>query len=332
MTMAVVGWYYGQAERDADGNRDYKLVAHCRTDLPYAEGPSVAMQLVNALVPLGQYWNPPGGAAEVDVWAYRRLETTVRPVLAENEVNQDYYVDLTFSTKNDPKWCKDQQIDDPLLQPQRVSGNFTRYTEEAVLDRFGRHITNSAHEQIRGPQNEWDRNRPGVKIEQNVADLEFPRCSSFVDCVNDSVLWGLPPRTIKLSAFDWEVKYYGLCSKYYVRKFDFEINYDGWDRDLLDEGTKALHGRWQANLDQWQLIPINGRAPNPANPQHFDRYKDRNGENARVVLNGAGVPISTDDFGTSTSTSTAPYRYPGTIHVEKYLAANFLLLNIPTSF
>jgi hypothetical protein len=30
--------------------------------------------------------------------------------------------------------------------------------------------------------------------------------------------------------------------------------------------------------------------PNPYNPQHYNRYKDRNAENCPVLLNGAGIP------------------------------------------
>jgi hypothetical protein len=34
--------------------------------------------------------------------------------------------------------------------------------------------------------------------------------------------------------------------KYYHRNLEFEVNAKGWDRDLLDEGTKVLWGRWKS--------------------------------------------------------------------------------------
>jgi hypothetical protein len=331
VVMRVVGWEYGPASRDADGNREYKLLVKTRTDDPDGEGPAVALQLVDSLVAVGDYWNPPGTGDEIDVYAFRRQEAAVRTVEGEGEKVANYVVEITFSTKADTKQCKDTQIDNPLLQPQRINGSFSKYTEEATKDRFGVHIQNSAHEQIRGPQNEWDANRPGVEIEQNVADLELPLLTALTDCVNDQTMWGLPARTIKFVPGPWEVKYYGTCTVYYTRKLTFEIRYEGWDRDIMDEGTKALNGRWSPTGDFWEVLDIAGSPPDPDNPQHFIRYKDRNGENTKGILNGAGVPISVEDPGTSTSTGTAAYRYPGTIHVERYPSANLLLLGIPSA-
>lgn len=337
--MFVSGWYYGQAQRDAEGHREYHLILRMRTEDPDNEGPAVALQKADTYVPVGTAWNPPSidpGTSlpvgdEIDVYAYRRQETTVRAMDGDGDKATAWEVDCLFSTRPDNKSCKEDQIDNPLLQPDRISGSFSRYTEEATVDRFGVHIQNSAHEQIRGPQNEWDATRGAVSIEQNVADLEYPLLAALTDCVNDAELWGFPARTIKFTPGPWEVKYYGTCLKYYTRRLEFEIRYEGWDRDILDEGTKALNGRWHPTLDQWELLPIAGAAPDPDNPQHFIRYKDRNGENSKCILNGAGVPISVDDPGTSTSTGTARYRYPGTVRVEKYPGANFNLLNIPVS-
>ena len=329
--MRVVGWEYGPAQRDAEGNREYHLLVHTRTSDVDNEGPAVALQLVDSLVAVGDYWNPPGTGDEIDIYAYRRQEASVRSKEGEGDKVGNYVVDLLFSTKADTKNCKDVQIDNPLLETDRISGTFSKYTEEATVDRYGIHIQNSAHEQVRGPQVEFDASRPGVTIEQNVSDLELPLLAALADCVNDTTMWGLPARTIKFTPGQWEVKYYGACLKYYTRKLEFEIRYEGWDRNIMDEGTKALNGRWHPTADYWEVLPIAGVAPNPDNPQHFIRYKDRNGENTRGLLNGAGVPISVEDPGTSTSTGTAPYRYAGTIRVEKYPSANLFLLGIPSS-
>lgn len=331
MAAEIRGWSYGPAQRDTDGHRAYKVVLRVAT--AQADGPVVAMLAADAYLPMGGYYDPPSAAAaETDIYAYRRQETTVRPAggLDNTAVNQ-WLVELTYSTKNDTKSCKESQPGNPLLEPMKVSGGFTKYTEEATFDRFGNYIVSSSHELMRGAQTEFDANRPSVKVEQNVAALQLPLLAALVDCVNDATLWGLPARCVKLSNAEWEVKYYGSCFSYYTRKLEFDIRYDGFDRDLLDEGSKVLHGRWHPTLDQWQLIDIAGSPPNPANPMHFDRYKDRNNENTRVLLNGAGIPISTDPSGTATSTQSLATRFPGRIRVEKYPSANLLLLGIPVS-
>lgn len=335
-----------------------------------------------------------------------------------------YDVEQTFSNKPvpaDKQRCSDASPGNPLLEPQKVSGSFVRYTEEATKDRFGNDIKNSAHEQIRGPQVEFDANRPTVHIEQNVADLQLPLLAEFMrdgGMLNDSELWGVIPRGVRLSQVSWTENYYGTCFKYYTRTFDFEINVkrsegmqgvvgvitaapgsgyavgdiitisggdfsvpavlmvttiaiggligdvtilnagqyrsppgspssgstngsgsgatffltfgetlsSGWDRDLLDEGTKALNGDWGEN-GGWELIPLDvGELifPDKNDPSHFCRITDRKGNYIRAILN-QGVPI--DVSGTTTS-GTAD-NYPGVIHVEKYPQDNLLLLGIP---
>jgi len=68
----------------------------------------------------------------------------------------------------------------------------------------------------------------------------------------------------------------------------------GWDKDLNDEGTKVLSGRWNRTTGAWEDVNVNGSPPNPMNPAHFIRYKDKLGENARVILDGAGRPYDPD--------------------------------------
>jgi hypothetical protein len=67
----------------------------------------------------------------------------------------------------------------------------------------------------------------------------------------------------------------------------------------------------------WVLDAIDGEDPDPANPAHFDQFKDRHGENSKVMLNGAGTP----------ATTSGEERYR---RVEMYRESNFLSLGIPT--
>lgn len=313
MATQLLGPTEWSMSRDDDGNREYKITHLIKCDP--TDGPYNALQTIGLPQP-GDPWNFDGDS---DPWATCKQNATVTPKKTE-EPNLFFTITQTFSTKADEKRCKDQQIEEPLLEPQKVSGAGNTYQEEGTYDRNGEPIASSSHELFKGPQNEWDANRPSVKIEQNVADLELALCTSMQDTLNDSTLWGVPARCIKLSKFSWERKFYGACYVYYTRVFEFDIRFEGFDRDLLDEGTKALNGRWNANGD-WELVPINGSLPNPDNPAHFQRFKDRNGENCTVVLNGLGNP-ATDDPGNT----------PGIIHVEKYGESNFLTLGIPTSF
>jgi hypothetical protein len=238
-------------------------------------------------------------------------------MVKQKETNRWWTIDQTFSTKGNNKKCQEEKIEDPLLEPMKVSGSFVKTQEEATYDRNGLPIKSSSHEQIRGETVKFDKMNPTVRIEQNVPALQLGLLAQMSNAVNDAVIWSVAVRCVKVAGISWERLFHGGCYIYYKRTFDFEISETTFDRDVLDEGTKALSGRWVN--DTWTLVNINGSPPNPDNPAHFNRYKDRNGENAKVILDGLGKPINDDTE-------------PGNVHVEKYEERNLLLLGIPTSF
>lgn len=243
---------------------------------------------------------------DIDPWAFCTLEARVTP-LGKNGRSVEYEVEQPFSSNPNVRWCRDQQIDDPLLQPPKISGNFVRYNEEATFDRFGNFLQNSAHEQIRGPQVEFDADRIQIEIEQNVINLDLPLLTILSNTVNAYPLWGVAPRVIKFTPGQWSMNFYGLCYKYFTRKLIFEAKKDGWDRTILDEGTKVLAGDWNVTGPrQWNLRLINGEKPDHKNPAHFIRYKDPDGNQTRVILDGAGKPFIPDLLTMVTGCSKQP--------------------------
>lgn len=289
MTAVLHGRRRWSGSRDAEGHREYKLLSLVRHDP--LDGPNVVMNAPGLALP-GSFWS---FGNDIDIWAFCLPTMTVSPAPGVKE-NQKYkwsVVEQTFSTKPPQlqfQRCNDTNIEDPLLEPPKISGSFVKYQEEATHDRFGNPILTSSWEQLRGAQVEFDSNRPQVVISQNVPVLDLALFSSMVDCVNDAPMWGVDRRMVKLSDAKWERKYYGTCYVYYTRTMTFDINFLTFDRDLLDEGTKCLRGQWNKTTGLWDLIKINGADPDPTNPTHFDRYKDKNYENARVILDGGGKP------------------------------------------
>lgn len=286
--------------RTTVGHRNYKVTSKVEVT---SGGPRAALTATGLYTP-GSTWAVSSTlyGIDIDPAAYCRWDATVKPFAQkEGEAIRYYLVEQVFSTEPpDTKSCVQNQIENPLLQPHRISGGSVNYQEEATHDRFGNPVVNSAFEQMRGSQVEFDKNRHTVKIEQNVAVLDFALCDSMIDTVNALPLWGAPRRCVKLSKFDWEAKYYGTCLRYFVRKFDFDSNirtdpvtkvrYSGFDRRILDEGTKALRGKWTPTLE-WELInDSEGNPPNPHNPAHFIRVTDVNANPMRVILDGAGKP------------------------------------------
>lgn len=276
--------------RDSDGHREYKVKHLIKAALE--DGPYVVLNTPGLPLP-GAQWSY---GNDFDPWAWCRPTATVQ-IHEEKEGDKTrwWVVEQTYSTKppdqnKGGQRCNDTPVENPLLEPMKVSGDYTRYTKEAQYDRFGIPIRNSCHEPVLGPAVEFDESRPTITIEQNVADQQEGLLSLMINTVNGTVLWGLGYRTIKLSSVSWEKKFYGQCSVYYTRKLTFEVNYETWDRVLLDYGSKVLKGKWNKTTRQYELKSINGADPDPYNPTHFQRHRDPDGEVCKIPLNGAGLP------------------------------------------
>lgn len=282
--MAVTvrqGQWTWSVEQDEDGHREYRVVQ--LVDADREDGPYAVLNCPG-LPEEGQAWNFDN---DVDEWAWCKFDRKVTPVV-EGEANELWKVESVFTTRPVDK-CREDPILDPLLEPMKLTISVNKYQEEALYDVSGRKITNSAHEVIRGPQNEWDASRAVVRITQNVADAEATLLLKYLDHVNDAPLWGFGLRCVKFSNFTLERKYHGNCDVYYARMLEFDCRADSFDRKILDEGTKVLNGKWDTNRE-WQLIDINGSPPDPSNPRHFVRAVDAQLNPIRVILDGHGKP------------------------------------------
>lgn len=293
MAGVLIGRIDWSGQRDKEGHRDYKI--RWLVNSLYADGPAVVMNTAG-LPAVGATW---AFGNDVDAWAFCWPNWKMTPIITK-EPNQYWIVEQHFTTKP-LKRCQDTDIENPLNEPDRISGSFTKFTREATHDRNGDPIKSSSHEQIRGSVVERDDNRPNVTIEKNLVTLPLSTFAPMIDTLNDAPLWGLPARTIKLSNASWQRQLYGTCTFYYTVSYEFDVNYDTFDKTLIDEGTKVL-----------------ACGGDPTKPEDFVVYKDINGENTRVILDGNGE--AWDGVGT-----------PGEIDVEFYNESNFLLLGIPTS-
>ena len=311
MTAALFGYLDWGVERDEEGHRKYSLksLVQCTS---VNDGPAIVMNAVG-LPAIGAPWSL---GNDFDGWATCDPGLTVsRKGEYRNEPGIWWEVDQTFSTRPLER-CQDTSIDDPLLEPPRVSGSFARFQKEISKDRNGNLIIASNQEPITGIMK--DASRPTVVVEQNVAILGLGTFSSMVDTVNDGNLWGLTSRKIKLSNVAWSRKLFGTCDFYYTRKLDFEVRFEGFDEtEILDAGYKVLRGKWSTGDPP--VWTTDGSAVQ-TNKDHYILAKDPNDENEvkKVLLDGSGRRL--------TGTSTPVFRPT----VEKYDESDFLLLGVPT--
>lgn len=289
--------------RDRNGHKTYVL-KH-RVQVAVSDGPAIALDTPGLPVP-GSAWNIDN---DYDQWAFCTREATVDPVADEGEPNEYFDIEQVFSTEP-MVLCADDTggFEDPLLHADIVRGNFVRYSEEAVADRFNRPIINSAFEQFRGPQVEFDKNRPQVKITQNVADLELELLCGLIDGVNLYTMWGFGPRCVKFSACEWQKHYYTDCSVYYTRTLEFDIRAETFDRVLLDEGTKVLSGEWNAATGTWRLVPVGVATLSMNRTNGSADMTVSTGDIAKIVAGqtavGTGIPDGTTVLSVSSPTVT----------------------------
>lgn len=287
----LVGEQNWTCDRDEEGHREYKLTSTIAATV--LEGPA------NVLLTPGL---PMPGAPwlffnDYDPWAFCRRDAKIMklPGYGDNEPAEFYQVVQTFSSKPVNK-CQDDKVENPLLMPPEISGSYIKHKEEIAYDVFGRPVVNSAWEQFRGHQVEFDISRPKVKVKKNVPFNNIPMIGSMVNTLNDRLLWGLPSRCVKFTDWAWERKFYGQCFPYYVHEYEFELDIRTFDRLLLDEGTKCLQGHWSGPDGGWVVEDIAGEPPDKNNPAHFKRAVDRENNAMRVVLDGNGRPYDPRGF------------------------------------
>jgi hypothetical protein len=349
--LGPLGWEYSQ---DEEGHREYRihfLIASDRAGGTTAggnwDGPQTILA-ASGLPAVGDAWNYFGDS---DAWAFCRPNVQLTPYVRDNDRTERmggganpkvlYRATFTFSTKlKKSDRCQDDKIEDPLAEPPQVSGSFATAQREMKYDIDGDPLMTSSHEPFTGDDAMADVSKPTVRITQNVADLQLSTVTNLMQSVNNSAMWGLPARFIKLSGCSWERKYWGSCNAYYTRTLEFEIdnvtedkdgNKLGWDRKIPDMGTRCIMYDWHSdNPNDLKNNPYYWRKrsmgdadpeegdPDPDNPKHFKAYQDLSGNYTSCLLNGSGEPI--DDI-------EDQYFHD----VRKYKGASFSVLGIPTS-
>lgn len=237
-----------------------------------------------------------------DIYAFCYPTMEVQKMYSPEERGTWWLVTQTFSTKP-LKNCEDEQSENPLLRPPKISGSFVKYTKEATEDRDGKLLKNSSHELFRGSLVERDANRQQINVELNTAAYSAALYAGLMDRLNDSGMWGCGTETVKFSecSFDREsyVTQSGRCTFYYAVKMTFDIQTEGWTRKIPDRGLATL-------------LP----GGNKKNPKHFAIQKDDNGENKPILLNGEGRPLEDPD---------KPYVH----EFDLYPTGNLFALGIP---
>lgn len=270
MASTIIGgtpcdWYM---ETDEEGHRDYHVFWNVETD-GETYGPDAAMFCPG--LPL------PGASLNigncVDAYAYYQRKGNAK--LKRREVRRTtWLVQTDFSTRP-VRRCETSKWENPLLEPHKVRGGFDTFQKEAIVDKDGDAILNSAGQRFKGPAVQIEDGWPTAEVEQNVSWINLPFLAQYRYSVNNATFWGCAARTIKCKTFTWERVLYGTCSYYFRVSTSFQLNADTWDLHLLDEGD---------------MVKVPGTTP-----AQYRRAKDWQEENVHVLLDGAGNALAAGD-------------------------------------
>jgi hypothetical protein len=284
---------------DEDWNRNYSITFAVEVADPMY-GPGWVIQCPGLPIP-GSLWN---WGFEDDPWAFCHPNWTVAQAHnPDGEPWQIWTVTIPFSTKGfGNKNGSHPDATNPLAEPPKVSGSFVKYTEEATKDRFGKSIRNSAHQRFRGPVVEFDKSKPTVHIEMNYPFCPMSVFTAIVDNVNSTPMWGVGARCVKLSQAQWTRNVY-VGGFFYTAAYDFDIDFNTFDRKIADVGTMKLKQSGTAT-----------------NPKDYTPCRDAlTNELVELPLDGHGVPVT--DIANQ-----------GIIPAEYYQQTDLTLLGIPLSF
>lgn len=296
MSSKVRGKLDWNVKVDPDGHRNYRILWLIEADTKF-DGPANIFGAVG-LPAIGDQWI---FGNDNDPWAFCWPDWQVSPVLTK-EPSLFWTIEQQFTTRPFIR-CMTTQIGNPLLEPPRISGSFVNYTRQTGTNYLGQPVLNSSRQIITGQEMERDFARPGVDISINVYPIDLNIISSSMHTLNDSTLWGLPARYVKLSRCSWQQVFYGVCGYYFTINYGFDINFDTFDKEIKDVGTRVLM-----------------QGGDPTNPTHYQTYNENAGTHGGdIILDGSG------NAWTGTGT-------PGSIFVQFYSTSNLLLLGIPPTF
>ena len=184
-----------------------------------------------------------------------------------------WLVEIPFSTKSYGMRQPTEQLGDPLVEAPLIHSRSSKQVKEAMQDKDGALLLNSAHQVIRGAAVEVPDDKGIVCVSQNVPALDLATNDAARNSVNTNPMWGMAARTIRLADFTFEKLFYGSGLKYFRLHHEFELNSDTWDRKIPDEGTKEFKG-----------------SGDRADPRDFIVVKDANDENTSILLDLNGDP------------------------------------------
>ena len=247
---------------------------------------------------------------DIDAWAFMDGATTSEPTGAVFEFGGTTYPDAAQFTVNvthsnrPATRCRDNQFQDPLLEPPAFSGTFIKRKRLETADFLNQPYRATTGEWFPEGLREQTHNNPTVTVEFNQLNLNLNLPTQYVAKrgTNIATWWGLDPKKIMLTNFGWRSLLFGTCSYYFRLRYDFEIEWDTtWDLPIPNMGFHELKS-----------------GGDPMNPGDYVR-----------ILDERGHPISVPALLDANSVQIGPTAAPHIITFQPHTPFDFNILGIP---
>lgn len=300
---------------DKEGIRTYTITfLVVTTDI--GDGPEVVAntpELPNVGVTYSSFasdWTGKGTLNDADPWVWCTPELEARPHRqVDNEPTTHWEVTTKFTNAEQTR-DNTNTVQNPLLEPNKLSGNFSLKSIATTKDKDGDLIQTTAFEPIKVDR---DDAHAQIIIERNKGTIDLSTITPLINKVNNATLWGLATRKVKFNEYSWRELRYATNTKYYRERLVFGINPNTWSRDdIPNKSKKTINGGWIEGVFSAFTTDVN-------DPSKYIRAVDKQGNPTEYFLNKTtGEP-------SSSSTPT----YLDTVHL--YGETNFASLGLPAT-
>lgn len=176
----------------------------------------------------------------------------------------------------DVKWTRldRDEYDLPGDRETIIHGHMEHFERIAEVDVDGNGVLNSAGQYF-DPPIQADDSRPVITMIRNEPDFPYLTMLNYHDRVNNATWNGIPAQCVKIFNISAQEKIEHIGDegseiefKYWEVTYEFHVNYDGWRKQILDQG------RYELNSGGTALVAIEDSEGRPVNDP--------------VLLDGAG--------------------------------------------
>lgn len=164
-----------------------------------------------------------------------------------------WHVQVTYTTSPAQRSSNDSR-QNPLFEPPKISGSFLGGTKEAIRNKDGALIVNTAGE-IYDPSPTVADDIDTLLISFNTAYISLLQRANARGKVNSASIWGLDERMALLYRWDYEILYAGSMP-FVSHRFEFHINYT-----QTPSTNVCLGSSYAGNRGWYTVLPNQGLAP-----------------------------------------------------------------------